>query len=300
MSVTKTRREDETTLSLWDDGPCGFDAGDANLRRVVGNDPTNATDPTGLASIKEQNISAAKDYTVRLFAVSSALFGGESYLGMFDPMSCLVQRNDRRVTRQQLDNAVAQCTYAGDDNYWDEWFKKNGQLVGSSVANVPENRVTSSNGFTAMEQLAPGNRQERQQAVPVMKAMAVGAVTIPAAAANPAGAPMTTGQAALRGALAGTAAGLAMMWANSKAPARAIHIVPGVSATIGEELSEQDAVDVVRAGGDVIARTAEIARNIAAAAGDGTVDHDEAHRPGEHPHFHPKENGVRVGGHVLY
>ena len=48
MSVTKTRREEEAALSLWDDGPCGFDAGDANLRRVVGNDPTNATDPTGL------------------------------------------------------------------------------------------------------------------------------------------------------------------------------------------------------------------------------------------------------------
>ena len=47
MVITKTRREDEITLLLWDDGPCGFDAGDANLRRVVGNDPTNATDPSG-------------------------------------------------------------------------------------------------------------------------------------------------------------------------------------------------------------------------------------------------------------
>ena len=48
MSVTKARREEEAALSPWDDGPCGFDAGDANLRRIVGNDPTNATDPTGL------------------------------------------------------------------------------------------------------------------------------------------------------------------------------------------------------------------------------------------------------------
>src|SRR5437879_2501255 len=31
--------------------PCGFDAGDANLRRVVGNAPTNATDPSGLSGI---------------------------------------------------------------------------------------------------------------------------------------------------------------------------------------------------------------------------------------------------------
>ena len=51
MSVTKTRSEEEAVLSPWADGPCGFDAGDANLRRVVGNDPTNATDPTGLFDV---------------------------------------------------------------------------------------------------------------------------------------------------------------------------------------------------------------------------------------------------------
>ena len=28
--------------------PCGFDAGDGDLYRYVGNDPTNATDPSGL------------------------------------------------------------------------------------------------------------------------------------------------------------------------------------------------------------------------------------------------------------
>jgi hypothetical protein len=32
----------------WNDAPCGFQAGDANLRRYVGNDPTNAGDPSGL------------------------------------------------------------------------------------------------------------------------------------------------------------------------------------------------------------------------------------------------------------
>jgi hypothetical protein len=34
------------------DVPCAFVAGDANLRRYVGNNPTNATDPTGEAEVK--------------------------------------------------------------------------------------------------------------------------------------------------------------------------------------------------------------------------------------------------------
>jgi hypothetical protein len=38
--------------SLGDYGPLGFDAGDANLYRYVGNDPVNATDPTGLYTLK--------------------------------------------------------------------------------------------------------------------------------------------------------------------------------------------------------------------------------------------------------
>ncbi len=44
---TKTYRAAWATGFTGDD-PLGFDAGDANLRRVVGNDPTDATDPSGL------------------------------------------------------------------------------------------------------------------------------------------------------------------------------------------------------------------------------------------------------------
>ena len=40
--------------SLGEYGPLGFDAGDANLYRYVGNDPVDYTDPTGL---EEQNFS---------------------------------------------------------------------------------------------------------------------------------------------------------------------------------------------------------------------------------------------------
>jgi uncharacterized protein RhaS with RHS repeats len=39
----------DPTVGRWmEEDPEGFDAGDSNLMRYVGNDPTNATDPTGL------------------------------------------------------------------------------------------------------------------------------------------------------------------------------------------------------------------------------------------------------------
>jgi hypothetical protein len=52
MSGTMTKTEKRTTPGVWESSaPCGFDAGDANLRRFVGNDPTNAVDPSGLLTI---------------------------------------------------------------------------------------------------------------------------------------------------------------------------------------------------------------------------------------------------------
>lgn len=44
-ATTQTRR----AQGLWRGGePLGFEAGDANFYRYVGDDPTNATDPSGL------------------------------------------------------------------------------------------------------------------------------------------------------------------------------------------------------------------------------------------------------------
>ena len=52
---TKTYRAAWATGFTGDD-PLGFDAGDANLRRVVGNDPTDATDPSGLEAVMPADI----------------------------------------------------------------------------------------------------------------------------------------------------------------------------------------------------------------------------------------------------
>ncbi len=46
-STTNRRR-----LEYFSKDPIGFEAGDANLRRYVGNDPLNATDPSGLAEVE--------------------------------------------------------------------------------------------------------------------------------------------------------------------------------------------------------------------------------------------------------
>ena len=45
----RARYYDPTTGQFISEDPIGFEAGDANTRRYVGNSPTNATDPSGLA-----------------------------------------------------------------------------------------------------------------------------------------------------------------------------------------------------------------------------------------------------------
>jgi len=92
---------------------------------------------------------------------------------------------------------------------------------------------------------------------------------------------------------------LARVQAN--APARELVIVPGKSATAGAGLTEDEAVEHVKAGGDVIARDKSIAKRIAQRAGSGAPEWDPPHGPGQKPHYHPTgPNGERVGGHVLY
>lgn len=63
------------------------------------------------------------------------------------------------------------------------------------------------------------------------------------------------------------------------------------------------AIDHIRAGGNVIAKTKEEARRIARAAGDGGEPiWEDAHGEGEKPHYHPTKNGQRDkgSGHILY
>src|SRR5688500_14605487 len=54
---------------LLDRSPMGLKGGDTNLRRYVGNNPTNATDPTGLRETDDR----LTDRSIRLVDVSKKL-----------------------------------------------------------------------------------------------------------------------------------------------------------------------------------------------------------------------------------
>jgi hypothetical protein len=79
--------------------------------------------------------------------------------------------------------------------------------------------------------------------------------------------------------------------------AREVEIVPNRGWQAGRGLTEAEAVEEVRAGGDVIASGREAARRIAEQAGNGPPIHDGPHGPSQRPHYHPRR---RPGGHVLY
>jgi RHS repeat-associated protein len=93
---------------------------------------------------------------------------------------------------------------------------------------------------------------------------------------------------------------------SAVAPAHSIDIQPGKGHQRGEPLTEQEAIDQVRNGGDVIANCKDMARKIAEQAGDGPPIWNPPHnRPGEppqRPHYHPTQGGERLpgAGHVLY
>jgi hypothetical protein len=84
--------------------------------------------------------------------------------------------------------------------------------------------------------------------------------------------------------------------------ARELDIQPGKSATPKAPLTEDEAVEHVRKGGDVIAKNRDMARRIAERAGRGKPEYDDPHGPLQKPHFHPvgPGGGVRLPGHVLF
>lgn len=69
----------DPTVGIWmTEDPIGFDAGDPNLRRYVGNNATNSRDPSGLAEkptlneLKDRRVALSDD----LHAARAALESG--------------------------------------------------------------------------------------------------------------------------------------------------------------------------------------------------------------------------------
>jgi RHS repeat-associated protein len=66
-------REENPTDGRWlSQDPDGFAAGDTNLQRYVGNDPTNATDPTGREGPNRYEMAAAVRYPISAFRGNQA------------------------------------------------------------------------------------------------------------------------------------------------------------------------------------------------------------------------------------
>jgi hypothetical protein len=85
--------------------------------------------------------------------------------------------------------------------------------------------------------------------------------------------------------------------AGTRPPARSLEIQPGKGARAGGALSLDEAIAIVRAGGDVIAKDQSTARMIASQAGVGPPIFNGPHGPRQRLHFHPNP---RTGGHVLF
>ena len=86
-------------------------------------------------------------------------------------------------------------------------------------------------------------------------------------------------------------------------PAKELDFIPGKpdTAVPGADISIEDAIEIIRAGGDVIAADEATARAIAEAAGFGQPVRDPPHGPGQRPHYHPTDGrGKRLPGHILF
>ena len=91
---------------------------------------------------------------------------------------------------------------------------------------------------------------------------------------------------------------------GGRAPAKEASLTPNKNLQTGSDLSLEDAVEEVKAGGDVMAKDRKTARDIARKAGGGEPIHEPAHAKADHsarPHYHPATSfGTRLPGHVFY
>jgi uncharacterized protein RhaS with RHS repeats len=101
--------------------PIGFDAGDPNLRRYVGNDPTNATDPTGLEK-KEWKIANPKGTLILYKDPTAAEFpdkpaGVPSHSVLFQFKADNTADADRVTFLQYIYTTLQMATRGGPSTY---------------------------------------------------------------------------------------------------------------------------------------------------------------------------------------
>jgi RHS repeat-associated protein len=125
-------RELHPTLGRWvQTDPILFTAGDPNLYRLVGNNPTNALDPGGLL---EFFVRPGRDGTEsQLYVVREILWfdrpSTESWVGVVRP--------DGRIERGGFTATLGAVETAGYQENWVEWFRENGSEINPSAVVLP-------------------------------------------------------------------------------------------------------------------------------------------------------------------
>ena len=312
MSVTKTRREEEATLSLWDEGPSGFDAGDANLRRVVGNDPTNATDPSGL--YMQLTREKRPNGTIALFVGENGIqtafeglfivggfwrvdrVGPISYVGYLPSGGGTIVWRDGVSTG--VDVAIVEANVSDESiKDWGAWLKKKQNEAPfrdpNSAAGIASRQPTmydkqdAANGVPTAQQLYPiggTNVQSKMQA----------AINTGAQAAHDS----MRGHLIMAGGISATGV-LGSFFA--------VDVIPNQRMVrVGEPMTQAQATEAVRNLVNISAPSKSAAEHIAEAASPiGEAEEDVATTlsngvrvPG---HFHPLDRqGLRMAVHVYY
>jgi RHS repeat-associated protein len=109
--------------------PIGFDAGDSNLYRYEGDGPTNATDPSGLGSLKEtplpKGLIQLNYWRAFLFRGPAQDIGGDTgvFVGVYDRNTGKVKRGNWIVDYEKVKES-AESLFSGPvtEQEWAEWF----------------------------------------------------------------------------------------------------------------------------------------------------------------------------------
>jgi RHS repeat-associated protein len=133
--------EREYTLNgVWlQEDPILFKAGDANPRRYVSNNPTNATDPTGMYEIVRIPLGNGKFQLNRQAHWWDLAVNGTLYIGILDENTGFVQRGNKyvRVANVEQTADVFIMSKLATTAKWDEWFADNAHdPKESSIVNI--------------------------------------------------------------------------------------------------------------------------------------------------------------------
>jgi hypothetical protein len=184
------RNDNTTTGQFQQEDRKQIAAGDGNYRRPMGNDPTNATDPSGLHSIdmnSSPSLSGGKKLVSFHFVSVWGAWANEwsAFIGIYDPanpdyVTRVVDDAKYKVKKEELDATTTYIFKLRTGADWDDFFRHHGEVIDTGDA---AERATSSNQLEARHQAVPGGRRDWKEGMGWGKNL--GAVAITWTAAGP-------------------------------------------------------------------------------------------------------------------